>query len=630
MNQVIQSEPDAEADGIIAECTRIGNPRSFFLFAGAGSGKTRSLVTALRDIRTNQRDVLLSRGQKVAVITYTNAASEVISQRLEFDPLVHVSTIHSFAWGLIRGYNADIRKWLRAKLQTDIDELRATLAKSRPGTKAQLERESSLIEKSSRLAQLDQIKTFIYSPTGENSTRDSLTHAEAIGICASFLHKKTLQAILVGRFPFLFIDESQDTNKNLVDSFFAVQAANRDRFCLGLFGDMMQRIYSDGKVDLDKMVPDDWAKPEKKMNWRCPKRVVRLINEIRKPVDGRRQITPADKLEGVIRCFIYPTSTEDKQAAEAAAAKRMAEVTGDPEWSTLGRYKTLTLEHHMAARRLGFGQFFLPLYGVGDFRTGLIEGSLSGLPLLFNAVLPLVEAIQRGDKFEIARVVRTMSPMLERKALAGVGANQVERIQRARAAVADLSALLQKEPEPRTLDVIKIVAAHQLFEIPENLRATLRAEEAGLQDAPDDPAVTTEGAIAGWYEALQAPFNQVRRTADYLSDVAEFDTHQGVKGREFPRVMVVMDDDEARGFLFSFDKLLGAKARSKTDLEHEAKGEETTIDRTRRLFYVTCSRAESSLALIAYSPEPNLVRKHLIQNGWFTADEFEMTNGHGP
>jgi len=63
------------------------------------------------------------------------------------------------------------------------------------------------------------------------------------------------------------------------------------------------------------------------------------------------------------------------------------------------------------------------------------------------------------------------------------------------------------------------VAAHQLFEIPENLRATLRAEEAGLQDAPDDPTVTTEGAIAGWYEALQAPFSQVRRTADYLSDI---------------------------------------------------------------------------------------------------------------
>src|SRR5579872_2170646 len=383
MNQVIQSEPDAEADKIIAECTRIGKPRSFFLFAGAGSGKTRSLVTALRDIRTNQRDALLSRGQKVAVITYTNAASEVISQRLEFDPLVHVSTIHSFAWELIRGYNADIKKWLRAKLQTDIDELRVTLAKTRPGTRVRLQRESSLVEKTSRLTQLDQIKTFIYSPTGENSTRDSLTHAEAIGICASFLHKKTLQAIIVGRFPFLFIDESQDTNKDLVDSFFAVQAANRDKFCLGLFGDMMQRIYSDGKVGLDKMVPADWARPEKKMNWRCPKRVVRLINEIRKPVDGRQQFTPPDKLEGVIRCFIYPTLTADKQAAEAAAAKRMAEVTGDPEWRTLGRYKTLTLEHHMAARRLGFGQFFLPLYAVGDFRTGLIEGTLSGLPLLF-------------------------------------------------------------------------------------------------------------------------------------------------------------------------------------------------------------------------------------------------------
>jgi len=112
---------------------------------------------------------------------------------------------------------------------------------------------------------LDQIKTFIYSPTAKQYTR--FTDARRSNrICASFLHKKTLQAIIVGRFPFLFIDESQDTNKDLVDSFFAVQAANRDKFLSRPFWDMMQRIYSDGKVGLDKMVPDDWARPEKKMN----------------------------------------------------------------------------------------------------------------------------------------------------------------------------------------------------------------------------------------------------------------------------------------------------------------------------------------------------------------------------
>lgn len=623
MISVSETQFDADADAIIAECAQLLRPRSFFLFAGAGSGKTRSLVTVLREIRKNQRDLLLSRGQKVAVITYTNAASDVISQRLEFDPLIHVSTIHSFAWDLIGGYNSDIRSWLRTKLRADMDELQATLAKTRTGTKVRIERESSLAEKSERLAHLENIKVFAYSPTGENSSRESLTHSEVIDICSSFLDKKTLQAILIGRFPFLFIDESQDTNKHLLDSFFAVQAANREKFCLGLFGDMMQRIYSDGKVGLEKHIPEDWEKPAKVMNWRCPKRIVRFINEIRKPVDGREQKTPPGQSEGFIRCFIFPNNTPNKAAIEGDVAKKMAEVTGDPDWSIPERCKTLTLEHHMAARRLGFGDFFLPLHGVSEFRTGLMNGTLSGLPLLFDAILPLADAIKKEDKFEIARVVRTMSPLLKRRTLSDAAKNIVANVETARLAVQELSKIL-RHGDPRAIDVLKTVAAHKLFEIPENLRATLHADESGLENAQEDLEVTSRGAVSGWHEALQAPITQLRLMHEYLSDIAKFDTHQGVKGREFPRVTVVMDDMEARGFLFNFDKFLGATPKSKTDIEHEARGEETTIDRTRRLFYVSCSRAEKSLALIAYSPQPQAVRKFLIENNWLDLNEIEL------
>lgn len=611
-------QPDADADRTIKQCAQLDSPRSFFLFAGAGSGKTRSLVTMLRDIRSNQRSLLVSRGQRIAVITYTNAASDVIKQRLEFDPLIHVSTIHSFAWDLIGGYNNDIRAWLTGKLTADIAELRVQIQKSRPGTKVLVERESSLAEKSVRLARLADVKTFTYSPTGENSGRDSLNHSEVIEICASFLQKKTLQSILVGRFPFLFIDESQDTNAKLIDSLFAVQAASKGKFCLGLFGDMMQRIYSDGKVGLEKLVPDDWAKPAKVMNWRCPKRVVRLINEIREPVDGRKQQAPEEKPEGLIRCFIFPADTADKPAAEAEVAAKMAETTSDPSWRIPAKRKTLTLEHHMAAKRLGFADFFLPLYRVGDFRTGLINGTLSGFPLFFGAILPLTKAIHNADKFEIARIVRTMSPLLHRKHLEKAD-DKAARIAKARAAVDDLAKVL--EAQPRAMDVLKSVASHDLFEIPENLRATLRADEAGMSAAEDDPNVTTKGAVSGWFEALQAPFHQVELVAEYLSDDAQFDTHQGVKGREFPRVMAIMDDEEARGFLFNYDKLTGAVPKSKTDLEHEAAGEETTIDRTRRLFYVMCSRAEDSLALVIYSKNPALARQFIINEKWFEDTE---------
>ena len=97
--------------------------------------------------------------------------------------------------------------------------------------------------------------------------------------------------------------------------------------------------------------------------------------------------------------------------------------------------------------------------------------------------------------------------------------------------------------------------------------------------------------------------------------------NQGVKGREFPRVMVVIDDDAARGFMFSYDKLFGLKAKSKTDLKNEAEGKETGVDRARRLFYVTCTRAESGLAIVAYSSDPNALRATVVEFGWFEEGE---------
>lgn len=63
-------------------------------------------------------------------------------------------------------------------------------------------------------------------------------------------------------------------------------------------------------------------------------------------------------------------------------------------------------------------------------------------------------------------------------------------------------------------------------------------------------------------------------------------------------------------------KPLGPTAQKKAD-----NGEETTIERTRRLLYVTCTRAEESLALVLYSEAPDTVRRFLISNGWMAEDE---------
>ena len=126
--------------------------------------------------------------------------------------------------------------------------------------------------------------------------------------------------------------------------------------------------------------------------------------------------------------------------------------------------------------------------------------------------------------------------------------------------------------------------------------------------------------LVAWRNFLETSFDQIERYSQYIQGEAQYDTHQGIKGLEFPRVCVVMDDSEARGFMFSYDKLFGAKEDSK----RRDPGQETSIDRTKRLFYVTCSRAEDSLALVAYTSGPEQVRNHVIREGWFKEEEVEL------
>jgi DNA helicase-2/ATP-dependent DNA helicase PcrA len=167
----------------------------------------------------------------VGVITYTNAACDEIKSRVEFDPLIEVSTIHSFVWLLISGFQADIRSWLKQKLANDIAELQEERSKGRPGTKAATAREQSIQSKQKRLDGLDKVRKFIYSPTGDNRGRDSLNHSEVIEMGAHFLTNKPLmQRILVNKFPILLIDECQDTNKQLMEALLKVQHSFKDSF----------------------------------------------------------------------------------------------------------------------------------------------------------------------------------------------------------------------------------------------------------------------------------------------------------------------------------------------------------------------------------------------------------------
>ncbi|PDT50853.1 MULTISPECIES: UvrD-helicase domain-containing protein [Sinorhizobium] len=611
---------DDHVEDELAGFLNLEKPTSFFLFAGAGSGKTRSLVNALNYLAKTYRDVLRLRGRQVAVITYTNAACDEITRRTEYDPLFVVRTIHSFAWSQIQGFNIDIRAWVKDNLQREIAELQAEEAKGRAGTKASAARQAQIDSRQRRLDRLAEIKTFTYNPSGDNRERNALNHSEVIKIFSTFLLTKPLmQRMFVEKFPFLLIDESQDTSRALIDALFVVQNAHADRFCLGLIGDTMQRIYPDGKERIESEIPENWATPEKKLNHRCPQRIVRLINQIRGGADDHKQEPRDDRPEGWARLFVFPIDAPDKPTLEQGVRDYMAGLTGDRDWSDADRCKILTLEHHMVARRMGFLQMFEALASVDDYRTGFLDGSFAPTRFFTHNVLPLVTAQQKSDKFAATKLVRESSPLLSKETLKS-NDRPIAQLRTAQAAIDSLMTLWV-DGDPTCAAIVANIAETNLFAIPDSLKAALAAKQAAAETPDDEEADPVSDQIAALIAFLDCSFTEIAPYAAYVAHKAPFDTHQGVKGLEFERVMVLMDDGEARGFLFGYDKLLGAKAATAADIKNAQDGKETSLDRTRRLFYVTCSRARSSLALVAYSPDPAAVRAHVIANGWFAAGE---------
>ncbi len=604
---------DAHVDCEIAECLSATDPKSFFLFAGAGSGKTRSLIKALQHVQQTMSGKLRLKGQKVAVITYTNAARDEIQSRLSFDPLIDVRTIHSFCWSLIEGLNADIRTWMVANLTAEIQELEFKEQNGRKG-KASATRISKIASNLRRLDNLPNVRSFVYSPTGDNRTRDALNHGNVLKIAADFLMQKpAMRDILVGRYPVMLVDESQDTNKNLVDALFEVQDKMRSKFVLGLLGDMMQRIYFDGKEGLGSSLPADWRKPTKQMNYRCSKRVVRLINKIRaEPDHQQRAVSTAP--DGVVRLFVLPSTTSDKPAAEKKIRRAMAELSNDSEWEDPEQVKSLILEHRMAAARLGFLEAFAALHGIDSWRTSLTNGTMPAFQFFYGQVLPLVKARRANDRFALARIAKKYSPLLTPALLKAKGDGR-EQLRLVLQSINRLCELWDEGGNPTLIQVLRLVHQEQLLDVPGLLLVHAsgeisRADQPETDGEDSDPLDERVKAIENF---LAVPFSQIAKMGIYLSGKAPFDTHQGVKGREFERVMVIMDDSEARGFTFKYDDLFGGRAPG-----------EKALDITRRLFYVTCSRARKSLALVAYSSSPARTRDYAVAQEWFAEDEIVL------
>lgn len=614
---------DDDVDAGIRECLRLGSGKSFITFAGAGSGKTYSLKEALDFLKKEHAGDFVRKGKQIAVVTFTNNAADEIEDRIEQNPIFAVSTIHSFCWSAIAGFNEDISKWYLEKIPSDLEELEEKEKKGRAG-KASDARKRTIIRLTEKMEWLVEPRSFIYDPNGINHSQNSLSHADVLKIFSDFLTSKPMMAeVIVNKFPFIFIDESQDANKDVVNAFFELQNAKSDKVVTGLFGDTMQRIFGGGESELGKTKPSDWTAFDKKMNHRSARRIVGLGNQIRSEDDKRKQFARDGAVEGYVRYFLLPHGVSDKDEVEAKIRVTMAEVTGDDDWTDIQSKETaiLLLEHKMAGPRLGFDNLWDKLSKSNKIKDRISEGENTELNFFSGIVFPMAEASRKERRAELMSILREKSsPLLEASVL---DENKDDPLALARAAEHAFRDVVSND-KVSFREVLEVLAEHKFLKIPSKLQSFVAAsEESAAAEEPEqtddileaeaEPEELDGSEIAAWAEALETDFFQIRNYKDYIDGNSIFRTHQGVKGNEFERVMVVMDDDEAGGFLFSYEQYFGAKTLSRGSQKKRDEGEETGLDRTRRLFYVTSTRAKNSLAHVIYTSDVSMVRLELIK-----------------
>ena len=612
-------KPDTETDIALHKRLIHNGNRHFVMVAGAGSGKTTSLVKALAQIERTQGASLRRNGQQIACITYTEVAVEEIRRDVGNDELFHVSTIHSFLWTVIKSFQNNLREWVSNRLHEKISEEREKIdnKRTREATKT---RAADNIERYERqLTDIVAVKSFRYG-TGSDYSNGVLGHSDILKIGPDFIAGHALmQTVLTRRFPVIFVDESQDTNPAFVDALCQVARAFPMGFCLGFFGDPVQKIYMQGAGPIP--TEEGWETLTKPENFRCPQAVLRVINRIRAEDDKLEQtrgrytavngeVTP---VEGSARVVILPA--DDRRQERLEEVRRwLADEDSDEGWleeEDKEALRLLVLVHRMAANRLGFPNLYSALNDKSpeELSTGLIDGTAWVVGPFLSYILPLVLARHEGREFEILRLLRKHCPRLQPDAMVDVDtAGLLNSLQ---GQIGELAAMLETDSGACVGDVVSFMRNNNLIAFDERY-----VELIALYASTAEP-VTDQATDNATIRFMQCDASELWGYRKYIEKLSPFATQQGIKGAEFDKVIVVVDDQEGRTSTFSYGKYFGVTELSDTDHANLAAGKDSVIDRTRRLFYVCCSRALSDLAVVIFTEDVGRMRDAVLHKGFF-------------
>lgn len=174
-------KPDTEADKRLKACLTGKEKRSFIMVAGAGSGKTTSLVKALATaIHVRGQELKRSR-RRIACITYTEIAAAEIWADMGNNPLVHVSTIHSFLWSITRSFQSDIKAWVLHRIGERIADLEEAAASFGPRVqeRTRVKNRNDIDRYTSSIPLVERVAAFNYG-LGSDYPRGVLGHDDII------------------------------------------------------------------------------------------------------------------------------------------------------------------------------------------------------------------------------------------------------------------------------------------------------------------------------------------------------------------------------------------------------------------------------------------------------------------
>lgn len=608
----------------------------FLLSGGAGSGKTYTLVQAIKQIISEYPTAL------IACITYTNAAVKEIESRVNHENL-RVSTIHDFLWNCIGNFQNELRDSIIELINNE---------KLPRVTNVAIPVDNSLFIKDGNVLPI-QYKEYVRIKDG------IISHDEVIMV-ASYMFAKypKLCDIVTGSYPFILIDEYQDTNPLVIDIFLNYFAKHTSRQCrIGFFGDSMQAIYDDGigDIDLYKYPIGSVYEVKKEQNRRSPKAVIDLANNIR--LDDLTQhpsedITAPNMLDGQIKAgrvlFLY------SQIDSVSIDNVRSYLIKNEGWNfdNIQGTKELNLTHNLISEKAGFHTLMDIHRGDAIIKyrdkvnSFVKDHSLVTATLTFEEVLLMLEnqftvekerrkfrptpamkqfIDSRQDLYayalslnfdEFVNMYVSSDQLIDDKKQAEDENNKkgtkrselIRHLMKIERCIylyskGDNCAFLQvTEKQVRTLSDKQVIrdAIDQLTKVKDKSIEEIinLADELGIVKKDDALERYSERCSYIYDRVMNVPYREVQELYKYLEGLTPFSTQHKTKGTEFDNVLVILDNGKWNNY--NFEKLFTAAGDEISN---------TVVKRTFKIFYVCCTRAKENLAVFYHKPSIAVLTK---------------------